>query len=75
MENTVAFANLMDLISVFGTFCTTSLFFGLSVLNILIITFIFTKVIGILLGGTAPRLVMKNVDNSLHKDSSEKGDK
>lgn len=56
MENTVAFINLMDLIRLFGTFCTTPLFFGLSVLNILVITFIFNLVIGILLGGISPRV-------------------
>lgn len=59
MENTVAFSTLMELISVLGTFCTTPLFFGLSVLNILVISFIFSMVIGLCLGGISPRVVDK----------------
>lgn len=56
MEQTVAFANLMDLISFVGLFVTTPIFFGLSVLNILVISFVFNIVIGILLGGLSPRV-------------------
>ena len=71
MENTTAFSILMDLISVFGTFCTSSLFFGLSILNILVVTFIFNKVIGILLGGSAPRVSLKNVgEKEVHVNDS-----
>lgn len=65
MENTVAFSVLMELISVVGSFITTPMFFGLSVLNILVISFIFNYVIGLCLGGIAPRPknVTNNVDN------------
>lgn len=55
MENTVAFTELMNLISVIGTFVSTPIFFGLSFLHILVISLIFSKVIGVLLGGIAPR--------------------
>lgn len=55
MENTVAFGVLMELISVLGTFVTTPLFFGLSVLNILVISFVFNYIIGLCLGGISPR--------------------
>lgn len=61
MENTVAFGVLIELISVLGTFVTTPLFFGLSVLNILVISFIFTYVIGLCLGGISPRAVIHQV--------------
>lgn len=61
MENTVAFGVLMELISVIGTFVTTPLFFGLSVLNILVISFIFSYVIGICLGGISPRAIVHQV--------------
>lgn len=56
MESTVAFSVLMELISVLGIFLTTPMFFGLSVINILVISFIFSYVIGICLGGVSPRL-------------------
>lgn len=56
MENTVAFGVLMELISVLGSFVTTPMFFGLSVINILVISFIFTYVIGICLGGISLRV-------------------
>lgn len=55
MESSVAFGVLMELISVLGTFVTTPMFFGLSVLNILVISFIFNYVIGLCLGGISPR--------------------
>lgn len=55
MENTIAFSVLMELISVLGSFVTTPMFFGLSVLNILVISFVFSYVIGICLGGVSPR--------------------
>lgn len=61
MENTVAFEVLMQLISVLGSFVTTPLFFGLSVLNILVISFIFTYVIGICLGGITPRAIIHQI--------------
>lgn len=76
MEQTVAFLNLMDLIRFVGSFVTTPLFFGLSVINLLVITFVFNLVIGILLGGTAPRIVYEKSDNVLHpktKSSDKKG--
>lgn len=70
MENTVAFGVLMELISVVGTFVTTPLWFGLSVINILVISFIFTYVIGILLGGISPRAIIHQVNTH---ESSPKG--
>lgn len=51
MENTVAFAYLMDLIEVIGSLFTTQFIFGFSIFNIVVITFLFNAVIGILLGG------------------------
>lgn len=64
MENTVAFGVLMELISVVGTFVTTPMFFGFSVINILVISFIFTYVIGLCLGGISPRpKTVTNIDN------------
>lgn len=56
MENTVAFTELMNLLSVVASFVTTPIFFGLSILHLLVITLIFNQVIGILLGGIAPRI-------------------
>lgn len=74
MEQTVAFTNLLDLIRFVGLFVTTPLFFGLSVINLLVITFVFNIVIGILLGGSAPRIVYEKTDKALHpKNSNKKG--
>ena len=56
MENTVAFQELMNLISVIGSFVTTPIFFNLSIMHLLVITLIFNQVIGILLGGIALRV-------------------
>lgn len=61
MENTVAFSVLMELISVLGAFVTTPMFFGLSVINILVISFIFSYVIGICLGGITPRAIIHQI--------------
>lgn len=68
MENTVAFGVLMELVSVLGTFVTTPFFFGLSVLNILVISFIFTYVIGICLGGVSPRAIIHQVKSHDNKE-------
>lgn len=70
MENTVGFSVLMELISVLGSFVTTPMFFGLSVLNILVISFIFTYVIGICLGGITPRAIIHQV-KSQPKESAK----
>lgn len=70
MENTVAFSVLMELISVLGTFVTTPMFFGLSVINILVISFIFTYVIGICLGGITPRAIIHQI-KSQPKESAK----
>lgn len=64
MESTVAFSTLMELIQVVGNFVTTPLFFNLSVIHILIISFVFNMVIGILLGGVAPRAFVHNNERS-----------
>lgn len=61
MENTVAFGVLMELISFVGAFVTTPMFFGLSVINILVISFIFSYVIGICLGGITPRAIIHQI--------------
>lgn len=55
MENTTAFDVLMQLIQVLGDFITRPIFFNLSVLNILFISFILTHVISICIGGIADR--------------------
>lgn len=62
MESTTAFSTLMDLIAILGSFVTTPLFFGLSVLNILVLTFVFNMVIGLLLGGISPRYVANKIN-------------
>lgn len=46
---------LYDLISFIGSFVTSPLWFGLSVLQLMAIAFIIHFAIGILLGGIAPR--------------------
>ena len=69
MESSVAFGVLMDLISVLGSFVTTPLFFGLSVLNMLVISFIFSFVIGICLGEISPRAVIHEI--KVRKDSEK----
>lgn len=76
MENTVAFSVLMELISVLGSFVTTPMFFGLSVLNILVILFIFNMVIGVCLGGISPRLFIsrERVSSSSESVSSSSFD-
>lgn len=61
MESTVAFSVLMELINVLGSFVTTPMFFGLSVINILVISFIFSYVIGICLGGITPRAIIHQI--------------
>ena len=55
MENTVAFSYLMDLIEVIGSLFTTQFIFGFSIFNIVVITFLFNAVIGIMLGGISVR--------------------
>lgn len=68
MESTVSFSILMELIQVVGAFVTAPLFFNLSVIHILIISFVFNMVIGILLGGVAPRHLV-NISSSANKES------
>lgn len=75
MENTVAFAELMNLISVIGAFVNTPIFFGLSFLQILVIVFIFNHVIGVLLGGIAPRSLKGNNSGEVREVSSRDGAK
>lgn len=74
MENTVAFAELMNLINVISSFVSTPIFFGLSFLQILVISLIFHKVIGVLLGGIAPRISKDNSGN-VHEVSPSDGAK
>ena len=68
MESTVAFSTLMDLIQVVGNFVTSPIFFNLSVIHILIISFVFNMVIGILLGGVAPRH-LSHISSTVNKES------
>lgn len=51
MENTVAFSYLLDLIEVIGSMFTTPFMFGFSIFNIVVISFLFNAVIGLMLGG------------------------
>lgn len=51
MENTTAFACLTDLISVIGSFFTTPFIFGLSILQIVIISVVSYFILNIFLGG------------------------
>lgn len=60
MENTVAFSNLMDLISVLSSFVNSPIFFGISFLQILVIFVLFHMLIGLLLGGVMPRSLLVN---------------
>lgn len=55
MENTVAFSFLMDIIKFVGNFITAPIFFNLSILNILFISFILTHIISICIGGFPSR--------------------
>lgn len=68
MESTVAFSTLMELIQIVGAFVTAPIFFNLSIIHILVITFLFNMVIGILLGGIAPRHLI-SISNSMNKES------
>lgn len=53
--NTPAFEGLQDLINFIGSFVSAPIFFGISVINILVITFAIHYLIGIFLGGIEPR--------------------
>lgn len=63
MENTVAFTTLMDLISVLSSFVNSPVFFGISFLQILVISVLFHMLIGLLLGGIMPRSLLVNREN------------
>ena len=67
MENTVAFTNLMDLISVLSSFVNSPIFFGISFLQILVISVLFHMLIGLLLGGIMPRSLLVNRENYTNK--------
>ena len=68
MENTVAFSNLMDLISVLSSFVNSPIFFGISFLQILVISVLFHMLIGLLLGGIMPRSLLVNRENYTNKN-------
>jgi len=51
MENTVAFSYLLDLITVVGSIFTTPFVFGLSILQLVIISVTSYFLLNILLGG------------------------
>lgn len=67
MENTVAFSFLIDIITFIGDFVTAPIFFNLSVLNILFISFILTHIIAICIGGFPDRTRNVRVVNSYDK--------
>lgn len=67
MENTVAFSFLMDIIAFIGNFITAPIFFNLSVLNILFISFILTHIIAICIGGFPDRTRNVRVVNGYDK--------
>lgn len=67
MENTVAFTTLMDLISVLSSFVNSPIFFGISFLQILVISVLFHMLIGLLLGGIMPRSLLINRENYTNK--------
>lgn len=67
MENTVAFSFLMDIIKFVGNFITAPIFFNLSVLNILFISFILTHIIAICIGGFPDRTRNARVVNGYDK--------
>lgn len=76
MENTVAFSYLMDLIDVIGSLFTTQFIFGFSILNLVVIAFLFNSVIGLLLGHIEPRLKSPSdiaYQRSSTKESLDKG--
>ena len=60
MTNTVAFDGLLQIINFVGSFVNTSLFFGVSFIQLLAIAYCLHFVIGILLGGIAPRVSFNN---------------
>ena len=72
MENTAAFTTLMDLISVLSSFVNSPIFFGISFLQILVISVLFHMLIGLLLGGIMPRSHITNVDNRVLSVNQER---
>jgi len=75
MENTTAFSTLIDMISFIGSFITTPIFFGLSVLNILFISFILTHIIAVCIGGFPDRTRNVRVVNGFDKAKANKDSK
>lgn len=53
---TTAYSGLLDLITFIGSFITAPIWFGISFLQLLVISFVIHYVIGIALGGIAPRV-------------------
>lgn len=67
MEDTIAFSTLMDLILVLYNFVNYPIFFGISFLQILVISVLFHMLIGLLLGGIMPRPLLVNRENYTNK--------
>ena len=67
MEDTVAFDTLIELIVVLRNFVNYPIFFGISFLQILVISVLFHMLIGLLLGGIMPRSLLVNRDNYTNK--------
>lgn len=66
MTQTTAYRGLIEIINFIGSFVNESLFFGVSFIQLLAIAYCLHFVIGILLGGIAPRV---SFNNSKPKDS------
>lgn len=71
MTNTVAYRGLLELISVFGSFVTSHIWFGLSVIQLLVICYCIHYVIGICLGGAEHRAPLEKVFASRYKGVKE----
>lgn len=74
MEQTTAFSGLLDLINFIGSFVVTPIWFGISFLQLLAISFLVYYVIGILLGGIAPlpSIFKHEISFTSNKDTSNK---
>ena len=66
-----AFSSLLNLISFLGDFLTTPIWFGLSFIQLLLLSFVIHYIIGILLGGISPRTRLEKVNttnNNIYAD-------
>ena len=61
MVTTTAFQGLLELISVIGSFVTSKIIFGVSFLQLLIVSYCIHHIIGICLGGSVPRSSLETI--------------